>query len=445
MKRLWLKNESTNILKRLSYKQKMSAPPKMYSSCVEWLDDWTEEIPDLVDEWDLQQWIEEEMTEAIQSFLSFAFRKGKTKAEALEVFKALLWETYRFRRQVHISNIAADLAAVSRLQALPQTTQKSAAWHAEARELLTGHEFGTVVHGTENAINAVVAKKCVAVQECLGFVSEEEEGFESRTVYRTPLCSICSQKTAGDHECDTKGGKLSPFQWGWRYEPVIRQLFEEEIAHGRVDDSLGRIRHPTLPNLAASPDGLIVDGPKAGRLVEIKAPFSRTLSGEIPAEYYCQMQLQAEVTNTAAVEYIEVRFDATPFATSDFLHCPSSSPSSSIPAKMGTILIVCAKENVEDPYKWHYAYSPIWNLDEEGMAAANVWKPAEFMEEADVIVERSVWKVVDWWTTTVPRNPRWWAEVGYPAYKDFWERVEEARADGRYQSKLLIVDSDDEE
>lgn len=419
----------------------MSTLLKMYSNCVEWLDDWTEETPELTDEWDLQQWIEEEMTDAIQSFLTFAFRKGKTKSEALEVLKALLWELYEFRRQVHISNIAADPQSVTRLQSLPQTTQKSAAWHAEARDLLTGHEFGTVVHGTENAINAIVAKKCVPIQE---FLAEEEEALESRIVYRTPLCSQCSLKTAGEHECDTKGGKLSPFQWGWRYEPVIRQLFEEEVAHGLVNDTLGRIRHPTLPKLAASPDGLIVDGPKAGRLVEIKAPFSRALSGEIPTEYYCQMQLQAEVTDTAAVEYIEVRFDATPLATKDFLHRPSPS-SSSIPAKMGTILIVCAKEDVENPNKWLYEYSPIWKLDEEGFVAANVWKPVGFRDEEDVIVERSVWRIVDWWTTTVPRNPRWWLEVGYPAYKDFWNRVDAARADGRYQSKLLIVDSDEED
>jgi hypothetical protein len=382
----------------------------MYSTCLEWLEDWTCDTPELVDEYDVVEWMEGEMCEAIQEFLKQAFRKLKTRTEALETLRALVWEWYLFQRDRYIHRIPATPETVDRLLALPQTAQKSAAWHAESRHLLTGHEFAHVVYGTQNAVEALVAKKCAPEMAV-----DEDDCMESRTVYITP-----------------ENGGLSPFQWGWRYEPVIRALFELVVAGGRVDDSLGRIRHPTLPRLAASPDGLICEGPKAGRLVEIKAPFSRELTGVLPTDYYCQMQLQAEVTDVDAVEYIEVRFTTTPLP----------SQPNHVPAKCGTVLVLTpTEEGREDPSTWTYAYSPIYDSTPEGVASAHAWLP----EDAGIVLERSVWYVQDWWTTTVPRNRRWWSEIGQPAYEEFWRRVDKARATGTYKSQLLIVDSDEDE
>lgn len=393
----------------------------MYSACLEWLTDWmtysTDGQPTLVDEYDVTDWMEGEMCEAIHEFLQIAFRKLATRTKALEILRALVWESYLFERDRAIHAMKPKPEVVERLLSMPQTAQKSAAWHAEARNLLTGHEFAHVVYGTPKAIEAKVAKKCAAEAAI-----DEDECMESRTVYITP-----------------EEGGLSPFQWGWRYEPVIRALFEEVVAGGRVDDSLGRIRHPTLPRLAASPDGLICEGPKAGRLVEIKAPFSRELTGVLPTDYYCQMQLQAEVTDVDAVEYIEVRFDAQ--AANRVKDSFVNPTKSNIPHKCGVILVVApTDEDSENPDKWTYAYSPIWDLTSEGIQSAKAWMPKE-----GIVLERSIWRVQDWWTTTVPRNRRWWKEVGQPAYESFWRQVDEARSKGTYKSQLLIVDSDDEE
>ena len=422
----------------------MPAHPKegMFTACAEWLNDWTQDLPPLIDEYDLAQWMEDEMVETVQEFIQMAFRKSKTRTQAIEIIRALLWELYEFQSRHAKETIpVAKEGTVERLLALPQTAQKSAAWHSEARELLTGHEFGGVVYGTEHGIETIVAKKCAPPVEV------EEGATDSRIVFITP-----------------EDGKLSPFQWGWRYEQVIRTLFEQEIAKGSVNDSLGRIRHPTLPRLAASPDGLICDGPLKGRLVEIKAPFSRQLTGQIPQEYYCQMQLQAEVTDVEAVEYIEVRLEAQPAEKlaadpklkQKFLIPPVCE---GVPARCGCVLVISPpgveEENevtgeitlVLEPDKLAYAYSDILPLGEASLETLAAWKPADF-PEGWVVLERSVWRVGDWFTTTVIRNRRWWTEVGQPAYEDFWRRVEEARASGwtkTKQSKLLIVDSSDDE
>jgi hypothetical protein len=398
----------------------------MLSTCIQWLNDWTHDMPPLLDEADLTQWMEDEMRSAIQEFVHLAFRKTKTRTQVLEIMRALCWEYYEFQRHLAVASLpeasTENDEAVRRLLHIPQTAQKSAAWHAEARELLTGHEFGTVVNGTENAIEAVVAKKCAPE------ISLDTSIGDSRTVFV---------------------GKLSPFQWGWRFEPVIRSLFEQEIAKGRVDDTLGRIRHPTLPRLAASPDGLICDGPRQGRLVEIKAPISRQITGELPADYYCQMQLQAEVTGAPAVEYIEMKIhnriigDPTnPVSASELTSILTPRPHGM--NKMGCVLVVGPPddpENPTDPMQWRYEYSDSFKLSCESWEILSQWRPANIPAGWEIL-ERSIWTVDDFWTTTVLRNSRWWDEVGYPAYIDFWKRVETARAEGRYRSTLLLVDSD---
>lgn len=394
----------------------------MLSTCIEWLADWAADLPPIIDEYDLTDWLEEEGCESLELLLS-TFRKSKTRQDALDILRALLWEWYLAQRDRVLAALPAAPDAIPRLLNIPQTAQKSPAWYAETRDLLTGHEFAGVVYGTPAALATAVAKKCAAplTPEDIATLPTE-----SRTVYLSPL---------------------NPFQWGWRFESVIRTLYEE-VADGRVCD-LGRIRHPTLPRLAASPDGLILDGQMAGHLLEIKAPISRTLTGTIPQDYYCQMQLQAEVADVPAVQYIEVRFDTQPaeaFTTDTEEVCrkfvePLNSKVSPVkPERMGAILVLAPAADAA-PETWTYAYSPTYDLGAEGLAACLCWMP----EGEPIVLERTVWRIADWWTTTVPRNRRWWSEVGQPAYETFWNIVDEARV--RVQprvAKCMIADSSSE-
>jgi hypothetical protein len=398
---------------------------KMLSACIEWLADWTADVS-LMDEYDLEAWMESEGCEAVSFFLQTAFRKSKTRQEALEVIRAILWEWFLSQKDIALSKLPIHIEGVQAILDAPQTPQKTAAWYAESRDLLTGHEFAAVVLGTPAAFSTAVAKKCGAV--ALLDEGAEDAEIESRTVYTSPL---------------------NPFQWGWRYEPVIRNLYETEVAKAPVVDTLGRLRHRTLPRLAASPDGLIMSGDRGGRLLEIKAPKTRQLNGQVPAEYYCQMQLQAEVADVPAVEYVEVRFDAKDASYfqdaergEECRKCrenfvlPTSSSVSSLPQTMGCVLVI-APDAEASAETWTYSYSPFFDLGPKGLEEALCWKPDNISENA-LILERSIWRIEDWWTTTVPRNRRWWSEVGQPAYESFWEAVDIARKDGTYSSCLIV-------
>lgn len=380
----------------------------VYTACIEWLDDWLAADPPILrDEYDFAQWMTHTMRSATECFLSYAFTSARARNDAVLILRALYYEYFLFRQQLAIKHSNPNSTAVTRLLALPQTTQKSASWHAEARDLLTGHEFGAVCYGTEARRNQIVAKKCIPETVIT------EENIQSRHVF-----------------CKDEEGELSALKWGWRYEPVARMVFERIIADGEVNDTLGRIRHHSLPRLAASPDGLIVSGPRCGRLVEIKCPITRELTGVIPMDYYCQMQLQAEVCDVDAVEYVEVRFASLTNQTQ------LSEAQKNLIGKV----VVASTSSDADPSTYTYEYSPLYPATAQGYADAQSWIPNNSL----IVVEESLWYVKDLFTKTVLRNSDWWTDVGYPAYVEFWKTVDEARSDGRFAPRGDFVDSDDD-
>ncbi len=385
----------------------------VYSACVAWFQDWVEaDPPILYDEWDLNQWMLYEMRQATHMFLQTAFHSHRARNDAVMILRALYYEYFLFQKARALAALSPRDDVVARLPHAPQTPQKTAAWHAESREMLSGHEFGGVIEGGAAEYNAILAKKCGRVIQ----VAEEDELIESQTVYVTP----------------PEG--LSPFKWGWRYEPVARDIFERcftdapACTESAVYDALGRIKHPSLPRLGASPDGLITAGPKRGRLLELKCPTTRVLNGSIPFRYWVQMQLQAEVCDTDAVEYFEVALGAATDPSDETLL-------GSVLPWIGKVCVVAP--SVDAPLTTHkYAYSPLYPATASGAADVRAWKPED--EEGELL-EVQIWWVKAYTQTTVLRNKRWWSDVGQPAYEKLWADVEAARADGRYKPRADFV------
>ena len=386
----------------------------VYSACTEWFNDWVSAHPvELEDEWDLSDWMTHEMHPAAQMFLEYAFHSPRARNDALMILRALFYEYFLFQVERAHRSLKPNSAHLERLKAAPQTTQKSGAWHAEAREILSGHEFGALCVGSTAERAGVIQKKCApkAVRASMADNVDETETTE-QTVF-----------LSGENG-------LSAFKWGWRYEPVARQLFETLVADSPVYDGLGRVKHQTLPRLGASPDGLITEGPRAGRLLEIKCPISRIIDGKIPIRYYCQMQLQAEVCDVLAVDYVEVQFG---ILTSSEQLQQSKQP------RIGTVCVTAPNPEA-DPSTYTYEYSPLFEATEAGYSEMQEWSTSD----GSIVLERTQWYVKDWFTTTVMRNRRWWMEVGFPAYTQFWEEVDALKAAGFTNRKPLFVDSGSE-
>lgn len=88
---------------------------------------------------------------------------------------------------------------------------------------------------------------------------------------------------------------------GKTFEPILNMIHEWMC--GEPIDSLGLLRHPQVPFVGASPDGI---GSQSLRLKEFKCPLRRViLPNECPPHYWVQVQTQLQVCNLTQADYIE--------------------------------------------------------------------------------------------------------------------------------------------
>jgi hypothetical protein len=295
---------------------------------------------------------------------------------------AKLVQAKRFRTGTNWSE-EDRVANIQRLLHAPQIEQRTDEWYQDALGLLSASQFNTILKSGRTRGHLVLQKAAL----------EPIDQSQRRTVVLTQ--------------------DLNPFTWGIRFEPVVKQIYQS-LTGTRVAE-LGRLRHPTDKHLAASPDGMVVEGPpiRLGRFVEFKAPVTRKILSIVPDDYMAQMQIQMEVGGVEECDYLEIKFESqygikTPPAT-----IPSANPSLSPIWFHGHIYLIGSMETYE-PVR--YEYSPLNDLE---------WKP-EYDLETECIVECIPWWTSTWYITTVGRSRSWFASV-QPAIKAFWEDVQKAK------------------
>ena len=315
----------------------------------------------------------EESEEAIQAFIGEGHIVDEASMDAamqigygvLEKFlkkgKAVGWGTF---------TVEERRANLDRLLALPQIPQRTYDWYIQGKQVLTASEFSNIF-GTPRAVRSLAFQKV--------------------------LPADMSGKLTNRLACPTT--EMGPFDWGVRFEPVVKQVLHDRWGCKILDT--GRLMHPTDPLLAASPDGIIYDATepaRVGRLLEIKCPITRVVNGTIPFEYWCQMQIQMEVTGIDECEYVEAKIQ-------------------SATAKGGAVADMVADGHVWLLYdaateKMVYAYT-----DEE---------KASFQAQDYTELEIIPWRVEKLFTKTVVRD-RGWFEGTRAKREEFWAIVGEAR------------------
>lgn len=355
----------------------------VYSQICSWLDDFIGDEPplELLDIWDLTEWLNEtEILEVFKEVVLPAFKKKQTCDDAMNILNSIIWEYYLFRRNGALLNIkSCDTAAIMGLRGPKQYSEQ---WFLEKNSIVSASEFSSILDSRSRL--SVLRNKTKKIHY---------DGEPLKTVFLTP-----------------ENGRLNPFAWGMRYEPVIRALYEKKYGCS-VFCELGRLRHPSYNELAATPDGLVVGGERNGRLLEIKAPCSRRLEEEIiPYGYYCQMQIQMEVLNVEAADYCECRilpvsvWENIPVSESEWI---------------GAVAVT-------DISGFSYVYSPLFPNTDTGRKSVGEWMPEGVADED--VVEKQVWAVQDWQVMTVLRNRRWWSTV-LPEYELFIKDMAQARID----------------
>lgn len=166
-----------------------------------------------------------------------------------------------------LTKIASYQQQLGKLLRLPKVEQRSQEWHTMRKALVTASEFaqalGKAKFGTQKDF---YKKKCGYA--IIPFNPAEE-----------------------------------PLKWGTMYEDVACSIYKNR--YGFQIHDFGLLPHPSIKHFGASPDGIN----DFGIMVEIKCPFRRKITGEVPQQYYYQIQGQLSVCELFECDYVECELD----------------------------------------------------------------------------------------------------------------------------------------
>lgn len=333
-----------------------------------------------------ERMVESEITAVLQTTAETSELNEKEKQYANHLLHLTLDAVSAFKRMAENSSwihlpLEQRTAKVKAIISSPQIPQRSEEWYKNYSKVLTASEFSALFTNTKRRKDLVLSK-----------ASPPQE---QPSVFRLA--------------CPTE--EMNAIGWGIRFEPVIKQIIEFKDKCKIYEP--GRLQHATNTQLAASPDGLVeesVNQEQVGRLIEIKCPYSRSIGGEIPSDYWIQMQIQMEVADVDECEYIEANLVSKRARQTDPLDLSGTT-------YQGKLYLL--KQTVEEgkPYELKYVYGEIGSSE----------MPA--IPQGFVCIETIPWGLKSWHRKLVHRDKEWY-EGTKPWQEAFWNDVETVRQGG---------------
>jgi putative phage-type endonuclease len=162
-------------------------------------------------------------------------------------------------------------AKIKHLALIPQPEQRSEEWYIFRNNRLTASDFYSVIDGSPSRRNELIMKKC----------GEEMPFLTNAAILH-----------------------------GIKFEDMAVKIYEKQN-NVKVNE-FGCLPHSTIPFFGASPDGIVSYDSEnknyVGRMLEIKCPKSRKITGIIPDGYFAQIQGQLEVCDLEYCDYLECDF-----------------------------------------------------------------------------------------------------------------------------------------
>lgn len=165
-----------------------------------------------------------------------------------------------------IEKIQTYKKQLQQLLKLPKTEQRSTEWYEMRKNLITASDFAQALgEGKFGTQKQLFQKKC---------------GYEK----------------------DTFDNNAPALKWGVKYESVAIDIYS--LKNKVIMHEFGLLPHPTQKWFGASPDSIT----ELGIMVEIKCPWRRKITGEIPKQYMYQIQGQLDVCGLNECDYLECEF-----------------------------------------------------------------------------------------------------------------------------------------
>ena len=209
------------------------------------------------------------------------------------------------------------------------------------------------------------------------------------------------------------------FHNGHLFEPL--SIMHYEFDFNTIVGEFGCMAHKDYKYLLASPDGInIKEGnERYGRMVEVKNPTTRELTGIPKKEYWIQMQLQMEVWDFEECDFLETVFKQYD-TFEEYLADGDTFTRTANNKRKG---IIIRFYDGEQPI---YKYSPVDISKEE----FNSWYDKTLDESTNLeFVCKIYWYLHDYSCVLVPRNKKWFNHV-QPKLKSIWNTIEKERVEG---------------
>ena len=216
----------------------------------------------------------------------------------------------------------------------------------------------------------------------------------------------------------------SAFHHGHLYEPLSTMIYE--YMHNTTVGEFGCIKHKEYEFIRASPDGINIkpDNHLYGRMLEIKNPISRIISGTPKKEYWVQMQIQMEVWDLEECDFLETSFKEFQ-SYDDYENDADDTLTHSHKAdgkKKGIIIMF------NDGIQPVYEYMP---LSIHNKKDCDEWVE-NTIDNADPSlswIKNIYWYLDVYSCVLVPRNKKWFKYI-YPQIKECWDTIIKERVSG---------------
>ena len=152
---------------------------------------------------------------------------------------------------------------LQKLLEIPKIVQKSEEWYRARENMISASDFAQALgKGKFGNQNQLIQKKCDPV---------DESAFSLTNPF---------------------------FKWGNMFESVACDIYSS--VNKANSHEFGLLKHPVHKFFGASPDGISDDGV----MLEIKCPLKRKIGGDVPTQYYYQIQGQLDVCGLEECDYL---------------------------------------------------------------------------------------------------------------------------------------------
>jgi putative phage-type endonuclease len=270
----------------------------------------------------------------------------------------------------------------------PQPDQRTPAWYEFRHNLITASSAWKAFK-SQSTINQLVVEKCKPLD------LTKYDGVNTST----------------------------PMHHGNKYEDVSI-MFYEALYKTKVKD-YGCIQHDKHTFLGASPDGINVDpsSDRYGRMVEIKNPTTREITGIPKEDYWIQMQLQMETCDLNECDFLETSFkeyeDEESFMNDgSFIYNENN--------ELKGVIAYFMKNG-----KPLYEYMPLYITEDEH----NIWFNATMEKHKELTwVKNIYWRLHQYSCVLVLRNKSWFQSAVYEI-EAVWKIIENEKHTG-YDHRL---------